>query len=136
MEMWNGSRQALAAPGAPRKRKERDGIDASSLKASASAARAEPAPNWLLAGYLAHEFLTRGTLFGEKWDPARSEAVPAPSELKVKRRKVPNASPADESLAPNKPKAYADVAHLLKDGGAHIPGIVNPTQLVQWLQEM
>lgn len=133
MEMWNGSRQALAAP---RKRKERDGIDASSLKASASAARAEPATNWLLAGYLAHEFLTRGTLLGEKWDPDRAEAVPPPSEPKVNRRKLQNASPADENLAPNKPKAYADVANLLKDGGAHIPGIVNPTQLVQWLQDM
>ncbi|RWR96579.1 putative Embryo sac development arrest 6 [Cinnamomum micranthum f. kanehirae] len=135
MEMCNGSRQAQALA-APRKRKERDGIDASPLKASASAARAEPAPNWLLAGYLAHEFLTRGTLFGEKWDPPRAEAVPAPSEPKVKRRKLPNAIPADENLAPNKPKAYADVANLLNDGGAHIPGIVNPTQLVQWLQDM
>lgn len=105
--------------------------------------RAEPAPNWLLAGYLAHEFLSRGTLFGQQWDPARGEAVHVPlphsSDPKVKKLKLkPSPSPvrADESSAPTKPQAYADVAHLLKNGGAHIPGIVNPTQLVEWLQDM
>ncbi|KAM4070080.1 hypothetical protein ACJW30_12G137200 [Castanea mollissima] len=34
--------------------------------------------NQILAGYLAHEFLTRGTLFGQQWDPTtanQNEAV-------------------------------------------------------------
>ncbi|MFS7975416.1 hypothetical protein Hanom_Chr10g00880361 [Helianthus anomalus] len=33
--------------------------------------------NILLAGYLAHEFLTKGTLFGEVFDPAQAKAPPS-----------------------------------------------------------
>ncbi|KAJ3689434.1 hypothetical protein LUZ61_018598 [Rhynchospora tenuis] len=88
-----------------------------------SAPRAEPtAPNRLLAGYLAHEFLTSGTLLGQPWDPkARSDPV---KSLK---------SGSDPSQGKEK-RAYSDVALILKTDGAHIPGIVNPTQLAQWLR--
>ena len=67
--------------------------------------------NKLLAGNLAHEFLTHGTLLGRRIEPATRRPEPEP-----KRR-------------------YAEVSWLLMaDGGAHIPGVVNPTQLARWLQ--
>ncbi|KAL5996998.1 hypothetical protein ACLOJK_007924 [Asimina triloba] len=105
--------RGLSPLGPSRKRKERndDGLD-SRKPPSQKASRAEPEPdldNRLLAGYLAHEFLTKGTILGRPWDPAeRSE-------------------PSD------KPGSYAEVAHLLKTDEAHIPGIVNPSQLTSWL---
>lgn len=101
-----------------RKRKGREGSDAPPVaKAEPVVGGAPPAGNRLLAGYLAHEFLTRGTLFGQQWDPADC--------------KNPDLVRAGE---PVPLKAYAEVACLLKAEGAHIPGVVNPTQLAQWLQ--
>ncbi|XP_021752242.1 uncharacterized protein LOC110717785 [Chenopodium quinoa] len=83
--------------------------------------------NRLLAGYMAHEFLTKGTLFGQKFDPARAEAVP-----------VQPLSPKESRVRPGlgrvANRSYADVAQLLKGDGTHIPGIVNPTQLARWIQ--
>ncbi|CAO2832213.1 unnamed protein product [Amaranthus hypochondriacus] len=83
--------------------------------------------NRLLAGYMAHEFLTKGTLFGQKFDPARAEALPV-SAAEPKRK----AAVEPGSIKPN--RSYADVAQLLKADGTHIPGIVNPTQLARWIQ--
>ncbi|KAJ0963691.1 hypothetical protein J5N97_028813 [Dioscorea zingiberensis] len=104
--------------GAHRKRKERDPSD--SIRAPppppplpAAPKPEPPAGNRLLAGYLAHEFLSKGTLFGNRLDPAE-----------------PNRKP---DRAPQ-PKAYADVARVLKADGVHVPGVVNPTQLARWLQ--
>lgn len=68
--------------------------------------------NRLLAGYLAHEFLTKGSLFGRCWDAA---ATP-------------------ETKQGEAPMTYAEVALLLKTEEAQIQGIVNPTQLARWLQ--
>ncbi|CAK7349314.1 unnamed protein product [Dovyalis caffra] len=75
----------------PSKRKEREGPD--TLKPSTPTKLTKPTPsqagsdkvldsassNQLLAGYLAHEYLTKGTFFGQPWDPARAEAVPVSS---------------------------------------------------------
>ncbi|PKU65000.1 uncharacterized protein LOC110115570 [Dendrobium catenatum] len=114
-----------------RKRKERD------LTAAVTAAKVEPpagssssAGNQLLAGYLAHEFLTKGTLFGKQWPPERPEptggsatsAQPGPVE-------------EDRARSTGTAKAYDEVAYLLKMDGVHIPGVVNPTQLGRWLQK-
>lgn len=96
---------------AVKKRKEPDGGFDGPREPSSAAA--PPAGNRLLAGYLAHEFLTSGTLFGQVWDPSRSAQPVRKSEPAV---------------------VYADVAVLLKGDGAHIPGVVNPTQLARWLQ--
>lgn len=85
--------------------------------------------NRLLAGYMAHEFLTKGTLFGQKFDPARAEAVPV-SAAEPKRKS--GQTGFEPGMKPN--RSYADVAQLLKADGAHIPGIVNPTQLARWIQ--
>ncbi|XP_073012190.1 uncharacterized protein [Typha latifolia] len=76
--------------------------------------------NRLLAGYLAHEFLTRGTLLGRP-------AGPAPA------KKSDTGQVRSGSDPPKAPLAYPDVARLLKWDGAHIPGVVNPTELARWL---
>lgn len=103
--------------------------------------------NRLLAGYLAHEFLTQGSLLGHKFDPARVEAVPSssPTEL-IKSKPDPSlaadpisvgssaAGGAERTVSAMPKKSYAEVARILKGDGAHISGIVNPTQLARWIQ--
>ncbi|KAK9665771.1 hypothetical protein RND81_14G135000 [Saponaria officinalis] len=85
--------------------------------------------NRILAGYMAQEYLTKGTLFGQKFDPARAEAVPVSAA--EPKRKPGLAEPV--GLKPN--RGYAEVAQILMGcDGAHIPGIVNPTQLARWIQ--
>lgn len=96
-------------------------------------------PNPLLAGYMAYEFLTKGTLLGQKFDPARAKAVPVNALAESKKRKSSVSSPKEVELSGNgKPKKqsqnYVELASLLKSDGSHIPGIVNPTQLAQWIQ--
>ncbi|CAG7867608.1 hypothetical protein BRARA_I05516 [Brassica rapa] len=83
----------------------------------------------ILAGYLSHEFLTNGTLFGEQWDPARAQAGTTES-MKLKRSHI--SEPAEESEP--KRKRYVEVANLLRSDGAHLPGIVNPAQLARFLK--
>ncbi|KAM0963309.1 hypothetical protein FF1_022439 [Malus domestica] len=84
-----------------------------------------PSSNRLLAGYMAYEFLTKGTLFGQKFDPAGDEAVPLAGKP-IESGQGAGTGAAQES--------YSEVASLLKTDGAHIPGIVNPTQLAKWIQ--
>ncbi|XP_010670981.2 uncharacterized protein LOC104887902 [Beta vulgaris subsp. vulgaris] len=84
--------------------------------------------NRLLAGYMAHEFITKGTLFGQKFDPARAEAIPV-SAAEPKRK-----PPVQVESGLKSNRSYAEVAQLLKGDGTHIPGIVNPTQLARWIQ--
>ncbi|KAG6574904.1 hypothetical protein SDJN03_25543, partial [Cucurbita argyrosperma subsp. sororia] len=93
--------------------------------------------NQLLAGYLAHEFLSKGTLFGEKYEPARSEAVrmtsSQPSECKRMKPEAATAAAAAPSVRKEN-QSYAEVASILKMDGAHLPGIVNPAQLARWIK--
>ncbi|KAL5990419.1 hypothetical protein ACLOJK_011319 [Asimina triloba] len=133
----------VLTPGASKKRKEREGLDASKassqtaappLSAAAHGAEPELSNNRLLAGYLAHEFLTKGTLFGQKWDPARADAVAPTLGSAALRKPIRSTARMEAKPTPSKPQAYDDVARLLKTDGAHIPGIVNPTQLARWLQ--
>ncbi|KAE8681756.1 methylesterase 17-like [Hibiscus syriacus] len=94
--------------------------------------------NQLLAGYLAHEFLTRETLFGQPFDPS------PPQQSDSGRVTGEDAGPGKRSRAEDveaEPKQkeenhrrYVEVASLLKTDGAHIPGIVNPGQLARLLQ--
>lgn len=121
--------------GESRKRKEREAYYSPRLpahllanKPSGSHVAGKKAPtNELLAGYLAFEYLTRGTLLGEKYDPSRavstamlggSSSSSAEPSLKTKMEK----------------KSYAEVSNVLKSEGVHIPGIVNPTQLARWIK--
>lgn len=130
----------------PTKRKERDEFDAPTpaklLKPATSqsqagsdkaAAAAEPdSSNQVLAGYLAHEYLTKGTLFGQPFDPALSQPVPPVDSRKVTKPPVKR-DEAEPSKGEEKYQRYVEVASLLKRDGAHIAGIVNPTQLARFL---
>ncbi|GAV69253.1 hypothetical protein CFOL_v3_12754 [Cephalotus follicularis] len=117
----------ILTPGASRKRKEREALYG--FQPSAQAAVVEPkSSNRLLAGYMAFEFLTKGTLFGEKFDPARAEAVPLSGGSKKTK---PEGEP---KLKKEQSQGYAEVASILKSDGTHIPGIVNPTELARWIQ--
>lgn len=131
----------ILTPGASRKRKEREAlyaIKSSAAPASALAAAPTPSPkpseplssNRMLAGYMAYEFLTKGTLFGQKFDPARASAEPLASSSAESKRSKLEAEPSVKK----EHQSYAEVASVLKTDGAHIPGIVNPTQLARWIQ--
>ncbi|GAA0146153.1 hypothetical protein LIER_06175 [Lithospermum erythrorhizon] len=89
----------------------------------------KPSHNHLLAGYLAHEFLSKGTLFGQTWDPARAEAIPVGGSSRVKQKQKRKIIEVDDRYV-----RYKEVTEILKSEGAHIPGIVNPTQLGRFLQ--
>lgn len=126
----------ILTPGASRKRKEREAFYPTkslpsaqlSPKPALKANEESVSSNGLLAGYLAYEFLTKGTLLGQRFDPARAEAVPlAGGSIQSKRGKA--------GLKKENNKSYAEVASILKTNGAHIPGIVNPTQLARWIQQ-
>jgi hypothetical protein len=67
--------------------------------------------NKLFAGYMAHEFLTKGTLLGQQVDL------------------MPNLGA--ESMQ-EKSNWYMEVTHLLKTDEVHLCHIVNPTQLGSW----
>ncbi|KAK6145924.1 hypothetical protein DH2020_019793 [Rehmannia glutinosa] len=149
-EMSHHSRRILT-PGASRKRKEMDAFHSKPLvpatavtravsaisQATTSSKGAEQQPlssNRLLAGYMAYEFLTKGTLFGQKFDPARAEAFPVNAAEVNKRNRQGQLNKEAEPNGKSKPQSYAEVANLLKSDGVHIPGVVNPTQLARWIQ--
>ncbi|WCJ38288.1 embryo sac development arrest 6 [Euphorbia peplus] len=132
------STQTMRAPprrvSASNKRKEREGFD--SLKPSPPIVKPKPlnqlgagklsennisSNQQLLAGYLAHEYLTRGTLFGKSWEPDRAEA-----QILEPIKGAEEAEPSNEHFHQ---KRYMEVSGLLKIDGAHLPGIVNPRQL-------
>ncbi|KAI3506875.1 hypothetical protein L1887_21475 [Cichorium endivia] len=123
-----------------------------SKAAASTPAHAPTNNNILLAGYMAYEYLQKGTLFGQLYDPA-PPASPAANSAgsKTMRQPSPGSVTRDKGKAVEpkpKPKPsenkrvhepqlvknqrYADVSQLLKDG-VHIPGIVNPSQLARFL---
>ncbi|KAA0049230.1 uncharacterized protein E5676_scaffold434G001830 [Cucumis melo var. makuwa] len=93
--------------------------------------------NRLLAGYMAYEFLTKGTLFGRKFDPTRDEATPSSAAVSQWKKPKFEAAPPEilKKEHQNQIQSYAEVANILKTTGSHISGIVNPTQLGRWLQK-
>ncbi|KAM3731127.1 hypothetical protein ACB098_12G138900 [Castanea mollissima] len=98
--------------------------------------------NQILAGYLAHEFLTRGTLFGQQWDPTTANQNEAVSKKGEDEKPSSEAEgqveekEGDDHQQPQPEKErYVELANLLKTGGAHLPGIVNPTQLTHFLHK-
>ncbi|KAF7837443.1 embryo sac development arrest protein [Senna tora] len=141
--MMSHHTRRILPPGATRKRKEREAVGlsfsgpplpspsvpprttASSAAAAATTEAGEPlSSNRLLAGYMAHEFLTKGTLFGQKFEAAGSEAVPLAG----------SASASQASSRKKEHERYNEVASLVKSDGAYIPGIVNPSQLCRWIK--
>ncbi|CAL9204584.1 uncharacterized protein LOC103975776 [Musa acuminata AAA Group] len=141
-------RPGEAAAGALRKRKDREPSDSPRARSPAGPDPVQPAlarDNRLLAGCLAHEFLTKGTLFGKRWEPNGSEPdnnmanVVRPGSAdgdtdKERANPVRSGSTTAEPARSKPPIAYAEVSYLLKADGARIPGVVNPTQLARWLQ--
>ena len=88
--------------------------------------------NKLLAGYMAHEFLTKGTLLGQKFDN---------SVKNQNQNQNQNQSAIEletEKWRKGKESSYKEITSLMMmksdGGGIHIPGIVNPTQLDRWIQ--
>ncbi|KAG9144981.1 hypothetical protein Leryth_017446 [Lithospermum erythrorhizon] len=146
------SRREKFVPPPSIKRKERDGNNFLKPLPSTTKKLAKPSPhhrhppplspkpslksspkplsnNHLLAGYLANEFLSKGTLLGQPWDPARVQAIPV-SAAGSSRFK---STQAELRLEPEKYLMYKEIAEIMKTDGAHIPGIVNPTQLARFL---
>ncbi|KAG6509982.1 uncharacterized protein LOC121977424 [Zingiber officinale] len=106
--------------GSAGKRKGRDQGEAQSVAETKRAraeieATAQGKDNRLLAGFLAHEFLSAGTLLGRRWDPSKGAF--------------------EQGILPPASGAYSQASYLLlKAEGTHIPGVVNPSQLARWLQ--
>ncbi|XWS08759.1 hypothetical protein CRYUN_Cryun40dG0028400 [Craigia yunnanensis] len=129
----------ILTPGISRKRKEREAFYSfkPSIPVQSSVctdSKSLPSPNCsnrLLAGYMAHEFLTRGTLFGQKFNPVQAGAIPINGSFSEPKKPV---KPETELNLKKESQSYVEVASILKDDGAHIPGIVNPTQLARWIQ--
>ncbi|KAI5348133.1 PREDICTED: embryo sac development arrest [Prunus dulcis] len=146
MSFQQSHSRRIVPPGASRKRKERqanassNGFKQPAPKAPTPSQTTAPtlSSNRLLAGYMAYEYLTKGTLFGQKFDPARAEAVPLMSSSAEPRRGKPveagKVGAGSGSGVGAAQERYAEVASMLKTDGAHIPGIVNPTQLAKWIQ--
>ncbi|KAG7583081.1 hypothetical protein ISN44_As08g026240 [Arabidopsis suecica] len=110
----NHHAREVQSQGASRKRKETE-----------SDPRATT-PNWLLAGYMAHEYLTCGTMLGRKLYPGWAEVGPLVSP-------PPGPSPQHRE-AKKARQSYSEVATVFKIDGNHVPGVVNPTQLAKWIQ--
>ncbi|KAG5560409.1 hypothetical protein RHGRI_003653 [Rhododendron griersonianum] len=135
----------ILTPSASRKRKEMEALYPRKPPAPPFAAATTTAPfkapaeppaapsNRLLAGYMAHEFLTKGTLMGQKWDPARAEALPVSNGSGEPSRKGKREEQREKHEDCDDER-YAEVTRLLKEDGAHVAGIVNPTQLARWIQ--
>ncbi|KAF5736730.1 hypothetical protein HS088_TW14G00882 [Tripterygium wilfordii] len=129
----------IVPPGLSKKRKERESPSfpikpSAAVPARPAASKAvEPiCSNRLLAGYMAYEFLTKGTLFGKKFVvPARAGAVAVRSSSSAELKRVKREA---ELVGGEKQeeRSYDEVASIVKSDGVHIPGIVNPTQLARW----
>jgi mono/diheme cytochrome c family protein len=94
-----------------RKRKDRDAAG----PPEAAAAPGGDGGNLLLAGLLAHEFLSSGTVLGERRGPGRGPEAPA------------------AAATGGGGARYEAVAALVLGGGARVPGVVNPAQLAAWV---
>ncbi|KAL5561962.1 hypothetical protein UlMin_031709 [Ulmus minor] len=126
-----------------KRKEEESGVDAlqpSTLKKLKPASAPAPPPpppqeaaglsSHLLAGYLAHEYLTKGTLFGQPWDGgARAEATAEPKKRSRETEAEAEAVPRREKL-----QRYVEVADLMSGDGAQLAGVVNPSQLARLLQ--
>ncbi|CAL0321319.1 unnamed protein product [Lupinus luteus] len=127
----------LHKPEKPISRPSSEPIKSSSATSSdAGKAITEPKlSNHLLAGYLAHEYLTKGTLMGQPWAPPQTECgekLTCKDEVDSKEGGAVAETPCWRSAEDGKER-YAQVAALLKDSRSHLSGIVNPTQLVRFL---
>lgn len=125
--VYPAKRSPLAPPPPPQQTQKlsQATVTASTAVTTSKGSKATEATssNKLLAGYMAYEFLTKGTLLGQKFDGARTDTA-----ARGKSRTETEA---------NGNETYKEITSLLmmkSDGGARIPGIVNPTQLARWIK--
>ncbi|KAI4365364.1 hypothetical protein MLD38_021355 [Melastoma candidum] len=88
--------------------------------------------NRILAGFMAHEFLTRGTILGHRFDPGRADGVAG------EPRGKPGEAERNQGKGKGKEEehpSYGDVAGMLRKDGVHIPGVFNPSHLLTWLRQ-
>ncbi|KEH42486.1 hypothetical protein MtrunA17_Chr1g0183471 [Medicago truncatula] len=88
--------------------------------------------NQLLAGYLAHEYLTKGTLLGQQWVPGKTKEEDDSGEEGEAATETPCQSTEMKNRKEERER-YVEVTGLLKGGGTHLQGVVNPTQLARFL---
>ena len=131
------------------KRKERDdpspferpkpnlpGPGSKSLKPDKPLSRTGSAPmpsNQLLAGYLAHEYLTKGTLLGQPWVPGKTKEEEEDGGEEGEAATETPCRSTEMKIQKVERERYVEVTGLLKGGGTHLQGVVNPTQLARFL---
>lgn len=95
----------------------------------------EPMPsNQLLAGYLAHEYLTMGALLGQPWvPPKRKTKEEDDGGEEGETTAMTTETPCRRTEKKVERERYVEVMGLLKGGGTHLHGVVNPTQLARFL---
>lgn len=128
--MMSHQPRRMLPPGNSRKRKHAEADKRDTSKAE------EPTPssNRLLAGYLAHEFLTKGTLLGQKFEPDSMAGSAEPNRTLSNSKAEASASePTRLPSVGKEHESYGEVASIMKTDGTHIMGIVNPTQLSRWI---
>jgi hypothetical protein len=98
-------------------------------------------PNKLLAGYLAYEFLTKGTLMGK---PFVSSEGQTKEEVNSDDGEEENGNGGEEgeatkAMSSQRPKMktkmemYVGIMEMLMSGEIHLQGVVNPTQIARFL---
>ncbi|KAL1367655.1 hypothetical protein HN51_021778 [Arachis hypogaea] len=94
--------------------------------------------NQLLAGCLAHEYLTKGTLLGQPWaqvwpeSPIVAEKEDCSEKGGAATTTATTASKVCRETEEQRER-YAKVASLFKCDGVHLSGVVNPAQLARYL---
>lgn len=94
--------------------------------------------NWKLACYLANEYMTNGTLLGRKIIEQQHHHQDCRNGNRPLVLEVPLPDTNEEiRKQPQKEKQgiviYSTIMEFLCSDDLHLPGIVNPTQLVAWM---
>lgn len=94
--------------------------------------------NWKLACYLANEYMTNGTLLGRRIIEQQHHHQDCRNGNRPLVLEVPLPDTHEEiRKQPQKEKQgiviYSTIMEFLCSDDLHLPGIVNPTQLVAWM---
>jgi hypothetical protein len=86
-------------------------------------------PNMLLAGYLAYEFLSKGTLMGKPFVSSEGQTKEEENSDGGEEGEATEASPSQRPEMKTKMEMYVGVMEMLMGGEIHLQGVVNPTQI-------
>ncbi|KAI3697140.1 hypothetical protein L6452_29925 [Arctium lappa] len=126
------------APPPPHPQKFGRATVTSSTGITASKGMEVTSSNKLLAGYMAYEFLTKGTVLGQKFESCvKNQNQNLYQNQKQKQSGIEAGE--TEKWRKEKESSYKEITSLMMmksdhGGGIHVPGIVNPTQLDRWIQ--